>query len=251
MQTFGFSYDSELNRAVAVFLRYLTGLSPQHQQIWNSKRLDGDFKLHPDYFRASILGEWGEGVSIFEAFIEEQHQINILCSLMGRPPLFRVEFTEGNRPREFGFLLRPTLREFNAFALLLDKMVSDNIHQDFFRDDISLEYEEARPDGKIVVGRKGTIQALDEWLSLRYRIADRTPIDKMIAAFKEIRKLRQQPAHAIKDDEFDQQYLKQQRELMIKAHEAVRTLRIVFSQHPSAQGHKIPEYLDTAKIWDR
>ncbi len=54
LETFGFSYDAELSRAVAVFLRYLSDLTPQHQQIWNTKLLQGDFELHPDYSKISM-----------------------------------------------------------------------------------------------------------------------------------------------------------------------------------------------------
>src|SRR5699024_508726 len=34
LQSFGFAHDEDLNRAVAVFLRYLSDLSPEHQKIW-------------------------------------------------------------------------------------------------------------------------------------------------------------------------------------------------------------------------
>lgn len=71
LQSFGFAYNSQFDRAVAVFLRYLAGLTPEHQQIWSAKLLTGDYELHPDYFRSSILGEFYEGISIFEAFGEE------------------------------------------------------------------------------------------------------------------------------------------------------------------------------------
>lgn len=33
LQTFGFAYDDEMNRAVATFIRYLVDLSPEHQQV--------------------------------------------------------------------------------------------------------------------------------------------------------------------------------------------------------------------------
>jgi hypothetical protein len=98
----------------------LADLTPEHQQIWKGKELTGDYALHPDYYRNSILGEWGTKVSIFEAFIEEMKIINRMAEKMGRPPLFRNDFSEGGKPREFGFLVRPTLKEFNSFVLLLD-----------------------------------------------------------------------------------------------------------------------------------
>jgi hypothetical protein len=39
LETFGFSYDDDLNRAVAVYLCYLANLSAEHQQIWRTKML--------------------------------------------------------------------------------------------------------------------------------------------------------------------------------------------------------------------
>jgi hypothetical protein len=59
LDNFGFCYDDALNRCVAVFVRYLADLSPEHQQIWKAKELQGDYKLHPDYYRNTILGDWG------------------------------------------------------------------------------------------------------------------------------------------------------------------------------------------------
>lgn len=144
LQSFGFCYDQDLKRAVAVFVRYLRHLSPEHQQIWKAKQLEGDFNLHPAYYRNAILGNWGEGISIFSAFIEELKVVNRMARAMGRPRLFKKDFSEEKRPVEFSFLVRPTRKEFNAFVLLLDKMISENINRVFFQDEVPLEYEEVR-----------------------------------------------------------------------------------------------------------
>ena len=58
-----------------------------------------------------------------------------MATAMGCPSLFRHEYDEHGekRPRKFGFIIRPTLEEFNSFVLLLDKMLSDDIHKDFFQ----------------------------------------------------------------------------------------------------------------------
>ena len=246
---FGFSHDPDLNRAVAVYLRYLSGLTPQHQQIWNGKILEGDYILHPDYYRSSILGKWYERISIFQAFTLELHHINKMCKLIGRPPLFKDEEINDRR---FSFLMRPTLKEYSDFMHLLDKAISENINRKFFRDDASFEYDEVRKDGKVVVRQKGTIQILDDWLKLMYRADDRKPIEEMIDTFKQIRQLRQRPAHAIDDDVFDQKYFKQQRTLIIKAYKAIRLLRLIFANHPSVagSGYTIPDCLQSGKIWD-
>lgn len=226
-------------------------LTPEHQKIWKSKEIEGGYKLHPDYYRSSILGDWGTRISIFDAFTSELEIINEMCSKMKKPKLFRKTFRK-SKPREFSFLLRPTLKEFNNFIQLLDKIMSDNINKDFFKDELELENEKARDDGKVVVTLKGTIQLLEEWINKYFRPADQNPLVEMINAFKKVRKLRQKPAHSVKEDEFDQKYFKKQRELMTEAYDAVRTIRQVLANHPAVKADppEINELLFNGKIWD-
>lgn len=84
--------------AVAVFLRYLQGLSPEHQRIWHARELTGDYKLHPDYYRSSILGDWGTRISIFEA-LPLTKAINEMSVLIGKAPLFRHTFDSDRTER--------------------------------------------------------------------------------------------------------------------------------------------------------
>lgn len=250
LQTFGFAYDADFNRGVAIFLRYLAYLSPEHQRIWHAKELKGEYKLHPDYYRMSILGDWGTRLSLFEAFTEELSVINAMCRLIGRSPLFREEFSE--RPSEFGFLLRPTLAEFNTFVHLLDKMLSDNINKDFFGDDLPLEQETVRPDGKIVVQQKGTLALLEEWIGKFFRPTDPEPLDRMFMSLRTVRKLRQKPAHAVNENVFDVAYFKRQRRIVIDAYDAVRTLRLILANHPRVRKSppEISRNLAQGEIWD-
>jgi len=120
LQTFGFAYDDDLNRYAAVFLRYLSSLSPEHQKVWAAKEIKGNMQLHPDYYATSILGSWDTRMSIFVAFVEELHVINEMCGIIGKPSLFRYSYRD-DRPKEFGFLLRPTESEFNNFILVWSK----------------------------------------------------------------------------------------------------------------------------------
>lgn len=251
LQTFGFCYNENFDRGVAVYLCYLHKLSPEHQQIWKSKELSGKYTLHPDYYRNSILGIWGTRISIFAAFIEELEIINLMSEKIGKPHFFHNTF-RNDRPREFGFLLRPTLSEFNNFVHLLDKMMSDNINKEFFKDDLNLEREEKRNDGKIIVCQKGTIQLLAEWLYNNFRPYDKTPIEEMFASFRNVRNLRMKPAHAVSDNVFDQKYFKKQRELIKDAYNAIRTIRLVFTNFPSVKANppKIDKLLFEGKIWD-
>lgn len=251
LQSFGFGYDREVNeRVVAVFLRYLSDLSPEHQQIWNTHRLDGDYHPHPDYWRSS-MGEWPERVSIFQAFTEELKQINLMAALMGRQPLFKMDYSDGARPRGFSFLIRPTLSEFNAFVHLLDKMLSENINTAFFGTEVDMETYEERKDGKVVARPKGSITALKEWTARMFRTKDEQPLNEALATLKRVRTLRQKPAHAVHEDEFDQRYFREQRELVMKAYEAVRTLRLILANHPATKKHEVPDWLFKGEIWTR
>lgn len=243
IQTFGFAYDKSINkRAVAVYLHYLAELSAEHQQLWYNKMLKGKYYLHPDYHK-STMGIFPDKVSIFTAFTEELHHINKMCLLMGKPQLFKYEYQEDKKPRGFGFLLRPTLKEFNDFCHLLDKMISENINKSFFRRDISLDFEEILPNGKSKITTKGSLYLLEEWLR-RVHFPDPKPKDEMIRIFKKVRKLRQIPAHEVQEDIFNQKYFKQQRKLIIDAYGAIRTLRLIFANHPRVKEYKdIPDWL--------
>jgi hypothetical protein len=127
--------------------------------------------------------------------------------------------------------------------------MSDNINKEFFMADIALESDQVRKDGKVIVIRKGTIQLLDEWVRGRFGLPDPVPFNGAIAAFKEVRRLRQRPAHTVDDDRFDQDYYHQQRELIVRAYKAVRLLRLLLENCPEVRGYEVPEVLRKGKIW--
>lgn len=248
LQTFGFSYNNDMNRAVAVYLSYLARLSPEHQRTWRAHLLSESFKLHPQYHQMS-MGHWGDGASLFTSFLAEQRLINEMSRAMGRASFFRKEYTEEARPKMFGFIVRPTSTEFNGFVLLLDKLLSDNINLEFFRGEVELEIETKRKDGKITVKPKGSLHVLEDWLAKAVQFPNPGPKEEMLKTLKRVRKLRQKPAHAIHEDEFNQKYFKDQRQLMIEAYQALRTLRLIFANHPEAKECSVPTWLKTGKIW--
>lgn len=249
LQRFGFCYDDDLNRAVAVPIRYLANLTPEHQQMWKTRELSGNYTPHPDYDRQR-RGLWGESISIFDAFIAELELVNRMCSLMSRPPLFTHTF-EQDRPRGFAFLIRPTLDEFNDFVLTLDKMMSENIDKRFFSGEVSDQEEYERGDGKVEIRPRGTITMLEEWLRTHFDTPDRKPLEEMIASFREVRQMRQKPAHGVNPNTFDQKYFHEQRALIIRAYSAVRALRLTFANWPEVRSAdlQIDEALYKGKIW--
>lgn len=233
IQHFGFSFAEDHSRAVAVFLTDLDGLTAEHQQVWNAMSLEGDYKLHPDYYKSAIEGDWGLRISLREAFMAELRTINAMCDAIGWEPLFREIPDEA--PQALSFLLRPTRHEFGEFLLTADKLLSDNINKDFFPPDVERESMHPRKDGTVEVKAKGTIVLLEEWVASKFRLRDDPKIlDDMFRGLREIRKLRQLPAHSLKPNEYDAALFEEQRQLFHRAYSSLRTLRMVIANHPKA-----------------
>jgi hypothetical protein len=242
LKSFGYSYDSEHYRAVAVFLIYLRRLNAAHQQIWNAKLLRGEYKLHPDYYRSMILGEWPEGCSVVDALSLDIIAINQVCKLMKRPPLFNDELRV-TRATELSFLIMPTRKEFCKFALELNKAIGDNINIKFFRDDVEkIKIIKTRSGPK--EQNKGSVELLAEWLEKCFHIDDRTQINEMIKCFKNIAKLRGRAAHTRDENKYNRRYFKEQRDLFIEAYTGINLLRIIFASYPRAKKKKIPPSLN-------
>ncbi len=245
IQSFGIGYDSKRQRVVAVFLRYLSDLSAEHQMYWKAHEVDEKCTINSDYERASIWGAWPEHYSVYIAFIEEQIEINNLCELIGKPPLFKETYDSHKRPIQFCSMLRPTQGCFHNFVHLLDKMISDNINREFFKGDIPLEESVPRKDGTIEVRQLGTLSLLERWLKRHYRNRDGKDISaETVAPFKKIRKSRQPIAHAIGKDEFDFSLPAKQDELLIEVKIGLTRFRWILSSHPDASSHQAPEWLD-------
>jgi hypothetical protein len=128
-------------------------------------------------------------------------------------------------------------------------MVSENINKDFFQHEISYQTETKRADGKVIVREKGTLTLLKEWLGQKVFLPDPKPAEKMIETFLKIRRMRVKPAHKVDEDKFEQEYFKKQRELMIEVYSAIRTLRLILTNHPKTKSYKVPEWLFKGEIW--
>jgi hypothetical protein len=249
LQSFGIGYDAARNRVVVAFLRYLSDLSPEHQQIWNAHLVAGPCSMNSDYARITIFGEWREHYSAYEAFLHEQAQLNKLAGLIGKPALFRETF-EDNRPAGFAPMLRPTRSYFEEFVHVLDKMLSENLNRDFFRGDVPVERKVPRDDGSVEVERPGTLQLLEQWLSTKYRSAAGDDVSsQVVRPLKDVRKRRQHRAHALRVDEYDRSLPSQQDQILGKACRALTALRLILWSHPHARNrYSPPEWLDGDKI---
>lgn len=226
-------------------MRYLSGLSPEHQQFWSTYISQKNCVVNGDYARASIYGHWSEYFSAYLAFLTEQEEINKLSVFINKPNLFRKTFVN-KRPDGFIPMLRPTRKNFNEFILLLDKMLSENINHDFFKGDISLERHVKHENGLVEIQRINTLNLLENWLRENYRTADGEDVSKeVVGVLKQVRKLRQEPAHRLQEDEFDYSYPKNQDEILGKVCRALTKLRYVLWSHPLARDrYTPPEWLD-------
>jgi hypothetical protein len=63
-----------------------------------------------------------------------------------------------------------------------------------------------------------------------------------------IRELRQEPAHALKANEYDLEYPARQDELLGEAVRSLTKLRLALSSHEAARDYKAPDWLDGDKI---
>ena len=247
LQTFGLGFDENRNRVVVVYLRYLANLTSEHQKYWSTFKLNSQCKVIEDYYKTSILGEFPKYYSIYDAFVRELEIINQMCNIMARPNLFKKTY-EDDRPREFGFFFRPTLSNYNGFIHLLDKMLSENINLDFFGDDVDLEEEIRRADGRVEVRSRNSIAVFDEWLHRYIRNPEEGVLEEIIEPMRDVRRQRQNPAHKIEQNSFDQKYFDLQREIIESSYTSVRDIRLLFANHPSITDIDIPDWLYGGRI---
>lgn len=120
----GFNKSEENDEiVVGVPLRYLHDLSAAEQSYWKSfEHEDQGWVLHPDWVRPHLLGEFPERVSPYTAILMEMRSINDICDAIRYPALFRELYDGTDRPTDYGYLIRPTMRELSAFVEQLNKL---------------------------------------------------------------------------------------------------------------------------------
>ncbi|MBL7913636.1 MAG: hypothetical protein JNL49_01195 [Bacteroidia bacterium] len=248
LKTFGLGFDEKGNRLAVVYLRYLKDLTAEHQVYWKSREKTGNCKMLAEYHQNTIQGKWTFSHSIFSGFIIEQKCINELTELIFCKPLFRKTFENENRPKEFTFFFTPTLKNYNDFILLLDKMISENINKDFFEGKVDLfEFKEIG-NGLVERQSKGSLQIFEEWLTSVFNVQDDGSVSELFKPLKKIRRERQNPAHKIKDNQYDLQLINKQKEIMIEAYTVFRNLRNIFHHHPKAMNFEVSKWLEQGNV---
>ena len=143
LQSFGLGYDNNRTRIVVVYLRYLNDLTPEHQNYWQSKMVHPNLepRILDEYYENRINGNYVTSKSVYSAFQCEVNAVIDLSQQIFGEPLFREKISLKNPPKELSLFFLPTRKNFYAFALAMDQMISENINRDFFSGKVVLEAE--------------------------------------------------------------------------------------------------------------
>ena len=147
-------------------------------------------------------------------------------------------------PEGYRNIFLPSLKNYYDFILVLEKMLVHNISYKTFQKKtpyiISVERTDER--GK----DKGSLVMFDEWLNKN--ISTKEDMSELIIKpLKNIRKIRQKPAHELTSNKYDISLYKKQIDLMNDTYSAIRAIRLFFSNHPLTKNIEVPEYLITGE----
>lgn len=250
IKDYGMAYiDGEyLERAVGVFVCDLAKLSAQKQMLWKGFELPNQSKckINSGFIKNLIKGEWVTKAWIFHALIDEMKVINDQCDHIEIPKLFNKTFGThySQMPEGFRNILLPTLKNYYDFVLVLEKIVVHNISYKTFQKDAPYIRSVTRQDesGK----DKGSLTMFEEWLCKNIRTQENLT-EIIIKPLRNIRSIRQKPAHELTSNEYDVRLYKKQIDLIEETYTAIRAIRLFFANHPLAKDVKVPEYLVSGK----
>ena len=199
-----------------------------------------NYYINSSFYKNTILGQWTDKISVYDAILDEMKLINKLCNNMKLPKLFKIEFSNESyeeRPDYYRMMFLPTLKNYHDFVMVLEKMFVDNINVDTFKAK-GVGLKTVNPYDK--KGKKASIRMFSEWLDLNIINGDMKPI---IQVLKDIRKERQLPAHKIIENEYSKEFYKKQDELIKKVYRSMTCIRLLLSNHPVNRNIKIPSDL--------
>ncbi len=244
----GFAYDlsqfeaddpsTPIIRRVCAFYCDLARLSPVHQQRWATYQLtdETDLQAHPVWW-GQAMGHWADGLGPFSRFFFELRTWNEFFERAHGVAL--VKGTE--RPREFGWILRPSQSEWEGFIHLLDKLLSENLRHD------GLDAAGA-PKVNDAGQNLGTLNRLEALMLARK--AKPNVVKEVLEPLREVRSARQRPAHALRENVTDRTFVRRQVELIGQVNRSLEMLRYFWHSHPANRDWEEPEYVaDGAPVY--
>lgn len=246
IKDYGMAYKKVdyIHRAVAVFLRDLSKLSKRVQLLWKSFELENQsqYIVEEGFEKNLIYGAWVTKHWLFNAVLEEMKIINDMCSSIGIPCLFNRTYgtSYNEKPEGYQNILLPTLKNYYEFVSVIEKLIVHNISVKAFTKDATLinSIDRKNEDGTI----KGSLTMLKEWLNKNVK-AEFDIEALIISPLKDIRKIRQIPAHELYCNKYDISVYEKQKELMQNVYLALKALRHLFMGHPLATNVQVPNYL--------
>jgi len=234
----GFAYDlrqfdrgdpeSPIVRRVAASYGDLAELSPEHQQRWKTYQVsEKGLSRHPLWW-ASQMGHWPDGMGPIERMFVELDALNVLTTRA----FGEAMFTTAKRPADFGWILRPSQREWDEFIVQMDKMLSENLRSAFFD---KTGVPKVDKSGQPI----GTLGRLERYL-VHHGIAARTAA-LVLQPLRDVRKARQGPAHKLRQNVNDRTFVHRQLSLLWDVDRSLIDLRDWLSTHPANADWEHPQ----------
>lgn len=247
MEHIGFAYDlsgyevedvsSPIIRRVCAFYGDLAKLTSVHQRRWQTYEVSAEGLRPHSVWWMQQMGHFGDGLGPFERFMSELKAINELSERAIGEPLFAT--TE--RPRELGWILRPSQQEWDAFVQLLDKMVSENLRSKALT---ATGAPKQNGDGQ-PLGSLNRLAALMESKGIRPEL-----VGEVMEPFREVRSGRSKPAHALRENIDDRTFVHRQVDLIGRVTQSLVQLRWWWQGHPANRDWQPPDYLaDDARAY--
>lgn len=235
IKTFGVGKNKNGDHVVAVPLSELVIMPSACQIEWYGM-------LEPEQEKCAVLnnyvdvlnGCWNFKDTIFRSILKELSNINKLTTTIWECSFYRKEYIE-DKPVGFDLLYLPTKSVFLEFVSLFEKIVVQNINNDFF---VSVGVAQENDKEK----KDKTLQCLKEWLT----IVAPNLLNIIHSALYDLRKKRQEPAHVISENEYDMYFFVEQNVLLEKIFKALNSLRLLIQSHPDAKSVVIP-FINTEK----
>ena len=258
IRAFGIAYprnnENSVDRAIGVLLCDLAKLNYESQCKWRGFMLkdQNEYLMNYGFVNNLIYGNWHTDFWIFDCVLIAIKHINILCESMGIPPMFNHDYSDNTKELiYYRNILIPTSANYYNFISSLEKIIVHNLNYKTFTNTATnvKPIERKNEDGNL----KGSITMLKEWLLINYK----SKSDKfeeylnndVISVFREIRDIRQVPAHEMFDNNHDKSLYTAQNLLMNRVYNALYCLILMLSRHPKNKNIVLPEELqDQEKI---
>ncbi len=209
-------------------------LTPRHQQRLATWQVDSTGLIAHPIWWGMQMGHWPEHIGPFDKVLAEMRAINELWTICFGADLFRST----DRPRDWGWVLRPSSNEWDGFVLTTDKLLSDNLSK------AALDAAGAPSvgsDGKPI----GIVNRLEQLL-LANSAAEPANVRAVLQPLRDVRKQRQRPAHAATDPLTDRSVFRRQRVLLTELADSLGAVRYFLNSHPKAKtaGWKAKAHVD-------